>query len=87
MSQYFEQMSGLTNTIDFGVEIPTAQDAFLTIMKNDESQYFDFQRLRSPNADKMGKSKSPKKKGKESADAKDETIETTGKDVKDMSIW
>jgi len=35
----------------------------------------------------MGKSKSPKKKGKESADAKDETIETTGKDVKDMSIW
>ena len=37
-SEFFQDASGHDkNTIDFGVEIPTSQDAFLSIMKNEES--------------------------------------------------
>ena len=56
-------------------------------MKNEESQYFDFKRLVSPNADKRGRSKSTTKKTKGSEEPTEETAQLEFKDTKDMTIW
>jgi hypothetical protein len=56
-------------------------------MKNEESQYFDFKRLKSPNADKRGRSKSTTKKAKGSEEPSEDTAQLDVKDTKDMTIW
>lgn len=62
-SQFFVSKPNLEKaTIDFSKEIPSGQDAFLTILRNEESQYFDFQRLKSPKVETMSKIKPKKKK-------------------------